>query len=190
MFIDQICIFCCNFTLDIFSNWLFQKKSKYVGQGLRTSNFHSRERTSKNPRVHLKKKCNFWGFKKKLMWNFLGSWFWPWNFQGVAHKYFVEFLISRGKRLFSPEFPKVNDKSKNPRGFSEKYIHQQTPKCLDFFWNSPMDRWLSSKKSNYYFSSMATGSIPEKNPNRGRVEDLKFLGGILKKYNVEIPEVN
>ena len=30
---------------------------------------------------------------------------------------------------------------------------------------------------------MATRSIPEKNPDRGKVEDLKFLGGILKKYN-------
>ena len=37
---------------------------------------------------------------------------------------------------------------------------------------------------------MATGSIPEKNPNRGRVKDLKFLWGMLKKYNAEIPEVN
>ena len=37
---------------------------------------------------------------------------------------------------------------------------------------------------------MATGSIPEKNPNRRTVEDLKFLGDILKKYNVEILEVN
>ena len=54
-----------------------------------------------------------------------------------------------------------------------------------------MDRGVLSKKSNYYFSKMAIGTIPEKNSKEGGgFEDLKFLGSILKKYNVEIPEVN
>ena len=36
-----------------------------------------------------------------------------------------------------------------------------------FFWNSSMGRWVSSKKSNYYFSSMAIGAISEKNSKQG-----------------------
>ena len=37
---------------------------------------------------------------------------------------------------------------------------------------------------------MAIGAVPEKFQTGRRVEDLEFLGGILKEYNVEIPEVN
>ena len=38
---------------------------------------------------------------------------------------------------------------------------------------------------------MAIGTTSEKIANRGgRVEDLKFLGGIMKNYIAEIPEVN
>ena len=59
-----------------------------------------------------------------------------------------------------------------------------------FFWNSSMGRRVSSKKSNYSFSSMAIGAISEKIPNKGVDEDITFLRGILKKYNVEISEVN
>ena len=82
--------------------------------------------------------------------------FWPWNFQGVAHN-FAEF----------PGAKACFQKSKNSRGrISEKYIHH--PTCLEFFWNIPMDKWVSSKKSNYYFISMAIGIIREKKfPNRG-----------------------
>ena len=38
---------------------------------------------------------------------------------------------------------------------------------------------------------MATGTTSEKIPNRWgrRVEDLKFLGGILKNYTAETPEI-
>ena len=53
-----------------------------------------------------------------------------------------------------------------------------------------MGRRVSSKKSNYSFSSMAIGAISEKIPNKGVDEDITFLRGILKKYNVEISEVN
>ena len=187
--IDQICTFCCIFTLDIFSNCLFQKKSKYGGQGLKTWNFHSRERTLKNPRAQLKKKWNFWGFKEKLMWNFLGSWFLTLEFPRGGTQLFCRISDFQGQKVvfFRISEGKVTN-LKIPGGFQKSI--STTPTCLHFFWNSPMNRWVSSKKSNYYFSSMATGSIPEKNPNRGRVNDLKFLGGIFKKYNAEIPEVN
>ena len=42
-----------------------------------------------------------------------------------------------------------------------------TPPVWMFFWNSWMGRWVSSKKSNYYFSSMAIGAISEKNSKQG-----------------------
>ena len=96
MLIDPITLhFCCNFTLDISSDGLFQKKSKHGPRNFMefhgiSWNFHSRgieERARENPRVQLKKKWNLWGFyKEKLMWNFLGSWFLTLEFP-ISHNF-------------------------------------------------------------------------------------------------------
>ena len=57
MFIDQVTFFCCNFTLDIFSNGLFQKKSKHRPR-VEDMDFHTKgieERAHENPRAQLKR---------------------------------------------------------------------------------------------------------------------------------------
>ena len=46
----------------------YSRKNPNIGQGFSTWSFQSRgieERAHKNPRVQLKRKWNFWGFKRK-----------------------------------------------------------------------------------------------------------------------------
>ena len=137
----------------------YSRKNPDKGQELSTWNFESRcieERAHEYSRVQLKKKWNFWGFyKETLMWNFLGSWFLtlklPRDDTQVCR-------IWRVESLFSLDFLKVKLQVSK---FQREYFRH--PICLDFFWNSPMDRWVSSKKSNHYFSSTTIGTIPEKN---------------------------
>ena len=103
--IKQLCIFCCNFTLDIFSNGLFQKKSKHRlggwGHGISRG---IEGRADENSKAQLKKGWVLVGFKEKLMWNFYKSWLLNLEYpRGVAQFY----RISRGENLFPPEFLKV-----------------------------------------------------------------------------------
>ena len=87
--------------------------------------------------------------------------FWPWNFQfQTCGTQFCR--ISSGESLFSLEFLKVKWQIQifQRGGFRKVYL-STTPTFLEFFCNSPMDRWVSSKKSNYY-SSMAIGTTSEK----------------------------
>ena len=155
-------------------------KNQNMDKRLRTWNSYSRgveERAHENPTVQLKEKRNSLRFKKKLIWNFLGSWFLTLELGDTQF-----YKTSMGGSLFSPEFLKVKwqNKYKNSRGgFSEKYIHN--PTCLHLFWNSPMDRWFSCNKSNFYYSSMAIGTIPEKNPDRGEGRGLEIYWGHSEK---------
>ena len=88
--------------------------------------------------------------------------FWPWNFQWVAHN-FADF--PGVKASFLQNFYRYSDKSKNSRGFQKSI--STTPPVWIFFWNSTMNRWVSSKKSNNYFSSTAIETISEKNSKQG-----------------------
>ena len=155
------------------------RKNPNMGQGFSTWNFQSRgieERAHKNPRVQLRRKWNFWGFQRKTDVKF------PWvlvfdhgisNFKIVAHN-FAEFLGVK-KLVFSRIFRKV-------------YLPPHPSTGLKFLWNSPiMDRWVSSKTSNYYNRGMAIGTTSEKIPNRGAgLKTWNFLGVywkiILRKF--------
>ena len=60
------------------------------------------------------------------------------------------------------------------RGVSRKVY--PPPHCLKFFWNSLVDRRVSSKKSSFS-SSMKIGAIPKKNPKQvGGLRTWNFLG--------------
>ena len=117
------------------------------------------------------------------------------NFKIVAQN-FAEF--PGVKNLVFSRISKGNVTNlKFPEGAFQKSIptHPPTPPTgLEFFWNSSpiTDRWVSSKKSNYYNGNyMAIGTTSEKIPNRGGgLKTWNFLGGILKNYVAEIPEVN
>ena len=137
----------------------YSRKNPNMGQGFSTWNFQSRgieERAHKNPRVQLRRKWNFCGFQRKTDVKF------PWvlvfdhgisNFKIVAHN-FAEFLGVK-KLVFSRIFRKV-------------YLPPHPSTGLKFLWNSPiMDRWVSSKTSNYYNRGMAIGTTSEKIPNKG-----------------------
>ena len=158
----------------------YSRKNQNMDKRLRTWNSYSRgveERAHENPTVQLKEKWNSLRFKKKTNMKF------PWVLVfdlGIGwHTILQNF---HGWKLVFPEFLKVKwqNKYKNSRGgFSEKYIHN--PTCLHLFWNSPMDRWFSSNKSNYYYSSMAIGATPEKIPDRGEGRRLEIYWGYIEK---------
>ena len=163
------------------SNGLFQEKSKH---GPRVQYIHG-----------ISTPLPFLGVLKKnfLGWNFLGSWFLTLQFpisklwQTILQNYFQGWKlafsrISKGK-VTNLKFPEW--------GVSENYTYPPTPQLFFFFfWNSPMDRWISSKKSNYY-SSMATGTTSEKISNwGGGLRTWNFLGVywkiILRKFQRSI----
>ena len=161
----------------------YSRKNLNMGQGFSTWNFQSRgieERAHKNPRVQLRRKWNFCGFQRKTDVKF------PWvlvfdhgisNFKIVAHN-FAEFLGVK-KLVFSRIFRKV-------------YLPPHPSTGLKFLWNSPiMDRWVSSKTSNYYNRGMAIGTTSEKIPNKGGgLKTWNFLGVywkiILRKFQKSI----
>ena len=122
------------------------------------------------------------------MWNCHRFWFLTLGFPRDVTQFS---RISRGENLFSLEF--LKNKSKNFRGaFSEKY-------------NSTLPVWIFSgiaqRTSEFnpksqiiilcdnFSMAIAIELFQKKSQTEGRVEDMKCLGGILKKYNVEIPGV-
>ena len=104
-----------------------------------------------------------------------------WNFLGISkgwHTILQNF--QRWKLVFSRIFKGKVTNIKLPEGGFQKSI-STTPPVWIFFLNSPMDRWVSSKKSNYYFSSMAIETIPEKNSNREEDWGLEICWGYINK---------
>ena len=105
----------------------------------------------------------------------MGLGFSPWNFQ--FQNCGTQFCrISRGEKAFSRISKGNVTNLKSPEGAFQKSIpthprppHSPSPPTgLEFFWNSPItDRWVSSKKSNYYNRDMAIETTSEKIPNRG-----------------------
>ena len=94
----------------------------------------------------------------------MGLGFWPRNFYVVSQN-FVEFpgVLSENSKIKEKnlKIPEVE--------FSDKYILRLT--CLNFFGNSSMNSWVSSKKLSCYFMwklqhDHCNWAFPENIPNR------------------------
>ena len=104
------------------------------------------------------------------------------NFQIVAHN-FAEF--PGVEKLVFSRISKGNVTNlKFSKGAFQKSIPTPPPPTYgsEFFWNSPItDRWVSSKKSNYYNRGMAVGTTLEKISNKGEGWTPEISWGYIEK---------